>query len=176
MTYQLHTQDAPAIVEDARTQAKRRIQHKRCLVCGARRLHNQQTSYFCDRHIATHRWCAQCETLRPIAEHGSDWRCRGCSSARALAQYYADPERTLYRLRLRQLARRKQTRADEIFDAVRRRIALAAFVAQTPGWSWERRAEACGMNVKHIAQCYRKQCAGRVQDADVADREKRRGR
>lgn len=173
MTYQLHTQDAPAIAEDARTQARRRLQQRRCLVCGARQLANHNQSYFCVRHIATHRWCPLCETLRTADEHGRDSRCRECSAQRALAQYYADPDRTLYRLRLRQLARRQQSRADEIFEGVRRRIALASFVAATPGWTWIRRAETLGMNVKHISESYRKQCEGRVRDADAAERERR---
>lgn len=174
MTYQLHTQDAPPIAEDPRAQGRRRIQHKRCLVCGARELAGQKTSYFCRRHIATHRWCPQCETLRTAEEHGRDGRCRGCSAERALAQYHADPDRTLYRLRLRQLAQRRQNRADEIFAVMRKRIALAAFVAATPGWTWAQRAAALQMDANHLADSYRKQCAGRVRDADAADREKRR--
>jgi hypothetical protein len=174
MTYQLHTHDAPAIAEDPRAQARRRIQHKRCLVCGARQLaggHN--TSYFCARHITTHRWCPLCEWLRTAEEHGKDSRCRGCSARKALAQYHADPGRTLYRLKLRQLARRQSNRCDEIFSAIRRRIALAAFVAATPGWTWAQRAQTLGMNVTHIAQTYRNQCAGRVRDPDAAERERR---
>lgn len=174
MTYQLHTLDAPPIAEDARTQARRRIQQKRCLVCGARRLANQNVSYFCPTHLATHRWCPVCEVLRPTEEHGKDDRCRGCSNTRATQAYYADPDRTLYRLRLKQIARRRQNRADEIFDAARKRIALAAFVAATPGWTWAQRAAALGMNVTYIADMYRKQCRGLVRDADAADREKRR--
>lgn len=174
MTYQLHTQDAPPVAEDPRAQARRRLQQKRCLVCGARQLANHNISYFCPRHLSTHRWCPLCETLRTAEEHGRDSRCRGCANARAVAAYYADPDRTLYRLRLRQLARRRQSRADEIFSALRRRIALASFVAVTPGWTWARRAQVLGMNTNHIAQSYRNQCAGRVRDPDAAERERRR--
>lgn len=174
MTYQLHTQDAPPIAEDPRAQVRRRMQQKRCLVCGAKELVNHNVSYFCARHIATHRYCSTCETLRSAEEHGKDDRCRGCANERALAAYYADPDRTLYRLRLKQIARRRQNRADEIFDAVRKRIFLASFVAATPTWTWAQRAAALGMNVTYIADMYRKQCAGRVRDADAADREKRR--
>lgn len=173
MTYQLHTHDAPAVVEDARTQARRRIQSKRCLVCGARQLANHNVSYFCPRHLATHRWCRVCEVLRTAEEHGKDDRCRGCANERATAAYYADPDRALYRVRLRQLARRQCNRADEIFAVMRKRIFLAALVAATPGWTWARRAQTLGMNTNHIAQSYRKQCAGRVRDPDAAERERR---
>lgn len=174
MTYALHTQDAPALVEDARTQARRRIQHKRCLVCGARRLVNQQTSYFCPLHIGAYRYCAVCETLRTAQDHGKDSRCRGCSATRALAQYHADPDRMLYRLRLKQLARRQHSRSDEIFIALRRRIALAALVAATPGATWVARARLVNMDATHLAEAYRKQCAGRVRDADASEQEQRR--
>lgn len=174
MSYQLYTLDAPPVAEDPRAQARRRLQQRRCLVCGSRDLSGgHKTSYFCALHIRTHRYCSTCETLRTAEDHGRDSRCRSCSSARALAQYRADPERTLYRLRLKQLARRRQSRVDEIFEAMRRRIALAAFVAATPGWSWPRRARLLGVNANHIAEMYRKQCAGRIRDADAAERERR---
>lgn len=162
------------ITEDPRAQARRRIQAKRCLVCGARQLaggHN--TSYFCARHIITHRWCPLCEVLRTAEEHGRDSRCRGCSNTRATAAYHADPDRALYRLRLKQLAQRQCNRADEIFACMRKRIFLAAFVRATPGWTWPRRAAWLGMNATHIAQAYRNQCAGRVRDPDAAERERR---
>lgn len=174
MTYALHTQDAPALIEDPRTQARRRIQHKRCPVCGARKLVNRQTSYFCPLHIATHRWCCVCETLRTAQDHGKDSRCRACSARKALAQYHVDKDRTLYRLRLKQLARRQHSRSDEIFIALRKRIALAALVAATPGATWVARARLIGMNATHLAEAYRKQCAGRVRDADASEQEQRR--
>lgn len=174
MSYALHTLDAPAQIEDPRTQLRRRLQQKRCLVCGARQLVNRNQSYFCRLHIATHRYCSMCETLRPTEAHGKDSRCKACANERAIAQYRADPDRTLYRIRLMQLARRRQSEADLIFEGIRRRIALAAFVAATPGWTWERRARVFGWQRNHMADSYRRQCAGLCRDADAATHERKR--
>ena len=166
----------PAMEEAPRQQWMRRIQQRRCLVCGSRQIVNQQTSYFCRSHHPTHRWCPTCATLRPVAAHGKDSRCRGCAAARALAAYYADPDRTIYRLRLRALARRQLTRGDQIFADLRKRIALADLVARTPGWTWRARAQLAGVrDAEHLAHVYRRQCAGLLQDGDACDRRRRAG-
>ena len=163
-----------AIEEDARTRLRRRLQQRRCLVCGSRALVNRTTSYFCALHITTHRYCGPCETLRTAVEHGNDSRCRACATARSLAYYHANAERNLYRIRLRQLSTRTRSRADQIFDSLRRRIALADLVAQTPDWSWPRRAAVHGGDRAQLARAYREQCAGLAFDADSPDRLTRR--
>ena len=143
--------------EDPRARLARRYQQRRCLICGSRRTRNQRTSYFCDRHWPDWRYCSTCATLRTASEHGKDSRCRYCANARTTAQYHADPDRTRYRLRLKALSTRQQTRGDLLFAAVRRQIALAAFVRATPGWSWERRGRATGRDATHMAESYRRQ-------------------
>lgn len=146
------------IVEQPRAQARRRIQQRRCLVCGSRQLANHDTSYFCVRHLTTHRWCFLCETLRTAEDHGNDkGRCRSCSTARATAHYHADPDRTHYRMRLYQLSQRTTNEEDRLFAAIQRQIALAAFVRATPGWTWTRRAQALGVQAKHLALRWRRQ-------------------
>lgn len=150
---------ADPIVEAPRAMWRRRLQQKKCLVCGSRDLHNRATSYFCTRHLASHRYCSTCETLRSAEEHGRDSRCKACAGARALATYYADPDRTRYRIRLRQIARRRHSRHDMVFIALRKQIALAAFVAATPGWSWVRRAAYLGVNKTELSADYRRQSA-----------------
>jgi hypothetical protein len=164
MTYHLLTADAAPLAEDPRTQWRRRLQQRRCLVCGARKLANHNQSYFCLVHIATHRYCSTCETLRTIQEHGKDSRCKACSTARALATNRADPDRNLYRLALKRLAVRRETRGDAIFSNLRRRIALAELVARTPGWTWARRARAVVMDAQHLSTMYRRQCTGQCLD------------
>lgn len=160
MTYPIFT-DAP-IVEEARTQLRRRLQHKRCLVCGARQIANNTLSYFCAAHLITHRFCSLCETVRLACDHGGDSRCRGCNTVRCGARYHAAPDRMRYHMRLKQLSWRRESRADQMFVAMRRRIALAALVQATPGWSWPRRAALLGVNAAQLARSYRDQCAGRV--------------
>lgn len=161
--------------EDPRTAWRRRLQQRRCLVCGARDLIHA-TSYFCAAHIATHRYCSTCETLRPLDAHGRDSRCKACARARALTAYHQDSDRCLYRIRLRELRTRQYSRADQLFIAIRRRIALADLVAATPGWSWRRRAEAVGWNRAALADAYRRQTRGLVRDADMPDRAQPRRR
>lgn len=146
-----------AETEDPRAQIKRRYQQRRCLVCGARRTKNQRTSYFCDRHWPDWRYCSSCATLRTASEHGKDSRCRACANAKSTAQYHADPDRCRYRLRLKALATRRQTRGDLLFAAIRWQITLAAFVRATPTWSWERRGRAVGRDAPHLAESYRRQ-------------------
>lgn len=164
-------------IEDGRTQTRRRYQHKRCLVCGAR---NRATPWalFCALHIATHCYCAICETVQDAAGFGCDRsRCRACSRARALDSYYADPDRSKYRIRLMQMARRASTRGDQVLEGMRRRIALAELVKRTPGMSWEKRGALVGRYGPQLGSDYRDQCAGRVRDVDMPDRGKRkRGR
>jgi len=156
--------------EDARTTWKRRLQQRRCLVCGARDLVNRQTSYFCQAHIADWRYCSTCETLRTAQEHGRDSRCKGCANVRGTAAYYADKDRTLYRRRLTELAKRRHTRSDQLFEAIRRRIALAELVKNTPGMSWAQRGRLVSADPTHLAESYRKQCRGDTRDADNIDR------
>lgn len=136
-----------------------------------------------DFAAARKRWCAHCRQGQPLALWASprSKRCRPCTSAydrrrvgathraQKLAEYHADPDRTIYRIRLQQLATRSCTRGDQIFAAVRQRIALAAFVARTPGWSWTMRARRAGMSAGRLALAYRQQCAGRVADPDRPD-------
>lgn len=146
-----------AETEDPRARLQRRYQQRRCLVCGSRRTKNQNTSYFCDRHYAAWRYCSTCATLREAAAHGKDYRCRSCANAKATAQYHADPDRCRYRLRLKALSTRRETRGDQLFAAIRRQIALAELVRATPGWSWERRGRATGRDATHLAESYRRQ-------------------
>lgn len=167
-----------AEVEGERARWRRRIQQRRCLVCGSRDLVNQGSSYFCAEHLRTHRWCGLCETLRPLEAHGLDCRCRTCSTARSLAYHRANTERTAYRQRLRDIARRRHTRGEQILVNMRRRIALAAFVAATPGMSWAARGRLLGAAGRTLAEAYRAQCRGRadVDAADTARPQKRPGR
>jgi len=163
----LYTIEAP---ESARTQIRRRLQQRRCLVCGARDLVNHATSYFCRLHIGTHRYCSTCETLRPAADHGKDSRCKGCANDKALAYYRENSDKNIYRIRLQQIARRTTTRGDQILAGVRRRIALADLVRATPGMSWPKRAAIVNMNATQLAHAYRTQLRGLVCDVDATDR------
>jgi len=165
---------AEYLTEDPRVAVRRRLQQRRCLVCGARNLVNHQTSYFCATHKPDWRFCSACETLRPKVAHGKSWLCNGCASTKATAQYHANPDRCLYRLRLKQLARRTQTRGDQIFEHMRRRIALADLVRATPQLSWPKRAALLGRNANQLACDYRMQCAGRILDMDRPDAGRRR--
>lgn len=167
--------DSTEPIEEAdRTKWRRRLQQRRCLVCGARKLVNRQTSYFCIHCKPNWRYCSTCETLRTVSEHGKDSRCKVCSGARALAQYHADPDRCIYRQRLRALSLRGRSRSEQIFDGVRRRIALAELVRQTPGMSWERRGTLSGADPSYLAEAYRKQVRGNVRDADAIDQARRK--
>jgi len=157
-------------IEDTRSQLRRRLQQGRCLVCGARALVNHQTSYFCRLHIAAYRFCSLCETLRLAAEHSKDSHCKPCASRKALKGYHADPDRTIYRIRLRQIATRTATRGDQIFAGVRRRIWLAELVRRTPGLSWPKRAALCGMDATYLAYAYRQQTSDHLRDVDYCDR------
>ncbi len=159
--------------EDARGKWKRRLQQRRCLTCGARDLVNRTTSYFCIHCKADWRYCSTCETLRSVDAHGRDSRCKGCASRKALKAYYADPDRCLYRLRLQALSKRERSRAEQIFDGIRRRIALAELVKQTPGMSWTKRGVLAGADATYLAETYRKQVRGDVRDADAIDRMRR---
>ena len=159
---------ATLLVEDDRTRLRRRLQQKRCLTCGARQL-APGGSYFCIHCKPSWRFCSTCETLRPIDLHGKDSRCRGCASAKALAYYHAQPDANLYRLRLKELSRRKKTRADQIFDGVRRRIALADFVRNTPGMSWRKRAALVGVNPTQLENSYWRQTHEDLRDVDASD-------
>jgi hypothetical protein len=171
------TDTADPIIESPVAQIRRRYQQKKCLVCGAR---NRASGWalFCAAHITTHRYCAICETVRLAEDYGSDRsRCRACSRTRALAHYYGDPERSMYRMRLRQIHTRAGTRGDQIMDGMRRRIALAALVKATPGMSWPKRGALIGRYGPQLAYNYRMQCQGMQLDADTPDRAKRkRGR
>jgi hypothetical protein len=98
------------------------------------------------------------------------YSCRGCNAAQALARYRANPDRTLYYHRLRDISRRTRSRADQIFDTIRRRIAIATLVAATPGMSWRKRANLIGYVAdSKLARAYRAQCAGAVRDYDAID-------
>ena len=108
--------------------------------------------------------------MQPTADHGTSSTCRSCHSSRALARYYADPDRTIYRIRLKQIATRERTRGEQIFEGVRRRIALAELVRQTPGWSWPKRATIFGGYPQQLAYAYRQQISGDVRDVDATDR------
>jgi len=156
--------------EDSRTQIRRRLQQQRCLVCGARGLVNHQTSYFCALHIAAYRYCSLCGILRPTEAHGKDSRCKGCAAAKALLYYREHSEKNIYRIRLRQIGRRTSTRGDQILESVRRRIALAELVRQTPGWSWPRRAALVGGCPQQLAHRWRWQQSEQLRDVDAADR------
>lgn len=171
MTYLATAEPA---IEPERTKWRRRLQQRRCLVCGAADLHNQKSSYFCSLHIGAYRYCSTCETLRTTTDHGKDSRCKGCASAKALAQYRADPDRCIYRLRLQSLSKRERSRGEQIFDGIRRRIALAELVRNTPGMSWEARGRIVQADPTYLAEAYRKQCRGQVRDADAIDRTRRR--
>lgn len=162
------------LTEAARTCWRRRLQQRKCLMCGARDLVNHGTSYFCATHRADWRYCSTCETLRPLAAHGKSWTCNSCANIKATARYHADPEPTLYRLRLQQLAKRTQTREDQIFMQVRKRIVIADLVKRTPGLSWTARGALIGRNAKNLSREYRDQCAGRVFDMDRPDSARRR--
>lgn len=166
---------AEPIVEADRTKWRRRLQQKRCLACGARRL-ARGGSYFCVAHKADWRYCSTCETLRATPDHGKDSRCKGCASRKALAYYHARPDANLYRLRLKELSRRNKTRADQIFDGIRRRIALADFVKRTPGLSWRRRAALVGVNPTQLESSYWRQCRDDLRDVDAADTARNRVR
>jgi len=155
--------------EDPRTTWRRRLQQQRCLVCGARQLAIGH-GYFCAAHIRSHRFCSLCETLRTVEEHGQDARCRSCANDRALRAYHADPDRTIYRIRLRQLAERRHTRGDQIFIHMRRRIALAELVKRTKGWSWPKRAAVFGGYPQQLAYAWRQQNGAGLRDVDATDR------
>lgn len=166
--------DSSEPIEEAdRTKWRRRLQQKRCLHCGARAL-APGGSYFCIQCKPNWRYCSTCETLRTAIDHGRDSRCKVCSNIRATRQYHADKDRTLYRLRLQALSKREHPRSDQIFAAIRRRIALAELVRQTPGMSWEKRGRLVNSDPTYLAEAYRKQCRGDVRDADVIDRKRRR--
>ena len=162
--------------EDERTMWRRRLQQRRCLVCGSRQLVNSATSYFCPQHIGGWRYCSRCETLRTKKEHGNDWRCRRCANTLALAYYYENRERTIYRIRLKQIGERSGTRGDQIFLGIRRRIALADLVARTPGLSWSKRAAIGGGYAKQLATNYRRQLRGPLLDEDSCDQARTRKR
>jgi hypothetical protein len=155
-------------VEPDRTRWRRRLQQKRCLACGCKPI-APGGSYFCIQCKPSWRYCSTCETLRTTAEHGKDSRCKGCASAKALAYYHARPDANLYRLRLKELSKRKKTRADQIFDGIRRRIALADFVRSTPGMSWRRRAALIGVCHGQLESSYWRQCRADLRDVDAAD-------
>lgn len=173
MSDQMITTDQP-LTESANAQTRRRYQQKKCLVCGAK---NRATPWalFCARHSATHRYCSLCETVTSASDYGADRsRCRLCSRRRAIDAYYADPDRSKYRMRLRQMAVRTGTRSDQVFASVRRRIALASLVKATPGMSWCERGALIGRYGPQLASDNRNQCAGRVRDVDTPDRGKRK--
>jgi hypothetical protein len=155
--------------EAARARWRRRIQQRRCLACASPALVNQKTGYFCAACFGSWRWCPVCETLRPAEAHGRDSRCKPCANARATAAYSADPDRALYRHRLRAMAGRQHSRADQIFEALRRRIALAALVAATPGLSWRARGRLSGRHHDRLRTTYLRQCRGDIRDQDVID-------
>lgn len=163
----LYALEAP---ESARATVRRRLQQQRCLVCGARDLVNHQTSYFCRTHIDGWRYCSLCETLRTKRDHGKDSRCKGCAASKALSFYHQHPDATIYRIRLRQIVTRQTTRGDQIFIHLRRRIALAELVRQTPGWSWPKRAAVFGGCPQQLANAYRQQLRADLRDVDAADR------
>jgi hypothetical protein len=155
-------------IESDRTRWRRRLQQKRCLVCGVRKI-APGGSYFCIQCKPHWRYCSVCETLRDTATHGKDSRCKGCASRRALADYHRDPDRCLYRIRLQELSKRTRTREDQLFASLRRRIALAALVRRTPGMSWPKRAALVGLNATQLAASYRAQVSGDIRDVDASD-------
>lgn len=172
MTY-LATADPAA--ESPAAQLRRRYQQRKCLVCGARSTAHGQRSLFCAAHLTGWRYCAVCSALQPVEDHGRDKsRCKACSARRALAAYYADPDRCLYRIRLAQMSRRSGTRGDQLFASMRRRIALAAFVKATPGMPWRQRAALIGVHPAQLAYNYRLQCSGPQPDVDAPERAKRK--
>lgn len=156
--------------EHPRATWRRRLQQKKCLHCGARKLPNPG-SYFCVRCFPDWRYCSLCETLRPSLEHGKDSRCRGCANARATAAYHTHyHDANVYRIRLKQIATRTATRGDQIFAHMRRRIALAELVKRTPGMAWPRRAALFGGCPTQLAYQWRQQRSDRLRDVDAADR------
>lgn len=136
-----------------------------------------------DLRLAGKRWCAHCKRGQPLTLWASRkaTRCRTCTAgyharrtsaphrSRQLEAYYANPDRTLYRIKLKQMAMRRESRADQIFSHMRKRIALAEMVKRTPGWSWTMRARRFGSTAQQLAYDYRRQCAGLVRDADMPD-------
>lgn len=164
---------AQPLEEDNRTRWRRRLQQRRCIACGARDI-LPYGAYFCAIHQQSHRYCSTCETLREVAAHGKDSRCKSCAAQRALARYHAYPDANLYRLRLKELSKRSKTRADQIFDGIRRRIALATFVRQTPGLTWKQRGEIAGVNPKQLEASYYKQIRDDLKDADYCDQARNR--
>lgn len=166
MTYRLITQDAPPVVEDARTQVRRRMQQRRCLVCGARQLHPH--TYFCGAHFGHYGYCRVCEVVRPRAEHGKHLECRGCRSAERMRRHRDDPDAARYRLRLRQIAQRHYSIGEAVLATAARRIALADLVRRTPGMPWAERAALINWpytwNALRVA--YLRQCGGDVKDPD----------
>lgn len=170
------TDTSAPLTESPRSQVRRRYQQKKCLHCGAR-TRATPWALFCAAHVATHRYCPLCETVQDATSYGSDRsRCQTCSRARALKHYYADPDRSKYRIRLIQMAQRRETRGDQVFANMRRRIALAELVKTTPDMSWVERGALVGRYGPQLASDYRDQCAGRVRDVDVPDRGKRKAR
>jgi hypothetical protein len=158
--------DAPQ-TEDPRTRARRRIQQRKCLVCGARQLHNNNSAFFCSLHFGAWRWCCICETLRPAAEHGGKPNhCRACHAARVRQEYRANPDAARYAVALKRMATRQNTTEDLIFEHMRRRITLAAIVRATPGWTWAQRARAYSMSAWHMVANYNRQRRGDVRDLD----------
>jgi hypothetical protein len=88
-----------------------------------------------------------------------------------MRHYYEQHRDTyVYAIRLRQLAERRQTRGDLLFLSLRRRIALAELVRQTPGWTWPRRARAFGGNATYLAEQWRQQQRDDRRDVDAVDR------
>ncbi|MBK8211821.1 MAG: hypothetical protein IPK78_19640 [Rhodospirillales bacterium] len=160
--------DAP-IEEDARQRTRRRLQQRRCLVCSSRALANRATSYFCVSHIATHRYCGVCETLRTATEHGNDlalpyvrrhgrWRTTtptlsGTCIASDPAVQYTPAQSGGSNLRRHPPAHR-----------------AGRSVASTPGASWQQRAAHTTYSYQQLAAAYREQCAGLVHDADYPER------
>lgn len=166
MTYRLITQEAPPIVEDARTQVRRRMQQRRCLVCGARQLHPH--TYFCAFHFGHYGYCRVCEVVRPRAEHGNQLECRGCRSADRMRRHEADPDAQRYRLRLRQMRTRLYSMSDLVLTTAARRIALADLVRATPGATWSERAARIEWPYtwRALRVAYLRQCGGDVKDPD----------
>jgi hypothetical protein len=159
-----------------------------CACAGVTIPHSYHRSPICDwcaedLRRAGKKWCAHCRQGQPLSLWSSRnaKRCRTCTAgydarraaaphrSRQLASYYANPDRTLYRIKLKQMAQRQSSRADQIFVSLRKRIALAEMVARTPGWSWTMRARRFGSSAQQLAADYRRQCAGDVRDADMAD-------
>jgi hypothetical protein len=164
----------------------------RCAVCGCTAHtipHTKSRSSLCDWCAdelvkAGKRWCGHCHLGVPLAQWASPHakRCQACTReydaqrdrtaqrSRAIAAYHADPDRFIYRMRLKQIASRRCSRADQVFRSMRKRIALARIVSATKGWSWTQRARRFGGYPNQLATDYRRQCAGLVGDVDNADR------